>query len=188
MPIRRANEHYRPEGEHLTEEQVTQLMNAARARGRHGHRDATMILLAFRHGLRVSELVGLRWGQINFTAKTLRVVRVKNGSPSMQFLADVEIIALEQLRPTPFQHRSPVFIGERGPLSPAAFAQMLRRAAEYIDFPVKAHPHMLRHACGYKLVNQGVNVRAIQHHLGHKNIQHTVRYTTLVPQQGFWND
>jgi len=49
---------------------------------------------------------------------------------------------------------------------------------------------MLRHACGFKLANQGVDTRALQHYLGHKNIQHTVRYTELSPDRfrDFWRD
>src|SRR6266540_3248208 len=58
------------------------------------------------------------------------------------------------------------------------------------EFPFPVHPHMLRHACGYKLANDGQDTRAVQHYLGHKNIQHTVRYTELSPERfkSFWED
>jgi integrase len=82
-----------------------------------------------------------------------------------------------------------VFVSERGsPFSTAGFAKMIERvgAASGLDF--KAHPHMLRHACGFALANAGHDTRALQAYLGHKNIQHTVRYTELAPNRfkDFW--
>jgi site-specific recombinase XerD len=84
-----------------------------------------------------------------------------------------------------------VFLSERGaPFSTAGFARMLERAADAAALEIKAHPHMLRHACGFKLANDGVDTRALQAYLGHKNIQHTVRYTELAPTRfkNFWRD
>ena len=84
-----------------------------------------------------------------------------------------------------------VFVSERGaPLTTAGFARMIERAAAAAGLEIKAHAHMLRHACGYKLANEGVDTRAIQGYMGHKNIQHTVRYTDLAPDRfrGFWRD
>jgi type 1 fimbriae regulatory protein FimB/type 1 fimbriae regulatory protein FimE len=173
--------------EYLTETEVEQLCDAARARGRHGHRDATMILMAFRHGLRVSELISLRWTQINFVERTIHVNRVKRGKASRQQLSRREVDALQQL---PSETHSHIFVGERGPLSGAAFARILRVSGESINFPLKVHPHMLRHACGYKLANDGRDTRAIQDYLGHRNIQHTVHYTELAQGRfnGFFED
>lgn len=84
-----------------------------------------------------------------------------------------------------------LFLTERGaPMSPAGFRKMLGRAGESIEFPFPVHPHMLRHACGYKLANDGQDTRAIQLYLGHKQIQHTTRYTELSPTRfkSFWED
>jgi site-specific recombinase XerD len=84
-----------------------------------------------------------------------------------------------------------VFVSERGaPFSPAGFARMLERAAEGAGVEIKVHPHMLRHACGFALANAGHDTRALQAYLGHKNIQHTVRYTELAPTRvkNFWRD
>ena len=83
-----------------------------------------------------------------------------------------------------------VFVSERGaPFSTAGFARMLERAAVTAGIKVKVHPHMLRHACGFKLANDGHDTRALQAYLGHKNIQH-VRYTELAPTRfkNFWRD
>lgn len=185
-PKRSTNAALRPR-EYLTPGEVDDLIKVAKGRGRYGHRDATMILLAYRHGLRIAELCALRWDQIDFKQGFLHVRRIKNGLDSVHPLRGPELRALRRL-----EHASPyLFTNERGgPVSTAGFRKTLARIgkASHLAFPV--HPHMLRHACGFKLANDGHDTRAIQHYLGHKNIQHTVRYTELTPArfQGFWRD
>ena len=188
LPRRRPNAELRSR-EYLTEDEVGQLIEAAKA-NRYGHRDATMTLLAFRHGLRAAELCDLRWDQVDFTAAVLAVRRVKGGSPSTHPLSGLELRALRRLKreaPTgPF-----VFVSERGaPFSTAGFARMLERAAAAAGLELKVHPHMLRHACGFALANKGHDTRSLQAYLGHRNIQHTVRYTELSPARfrDFWKD
>jgi site-specific recombinase XerD len=83
----------------------------------------------------------------------------------------------------------PIFTSERGaPFSTAGFAKLIERAGEAAGFPFKAHPHMLRHACGFALANAGHDTRSLQAYLGHSNIQHTLRYTELAPERfkDFW--
>jgi len=176
---RKANSEYRTR-EHLTEREVEQLVEVAKD-NRYGHRDATMILLAFRHGLRASELVDLRWEQVDLKGGVLHIRRVKQGSPATHPLTGRELRALRRLERqaagSPF-----VFMSERGaPFSTRGFQAMVERAAKAAGFDMKIHPHMLRHACGYKLANDGVDTRTIQSYLGHRSIQHTVRYTELAP-------
>jgi integrase len=173
--------------EYLTEHEVEMLIDAAR-QSRHGHRDATMILIAFRHGLRVSELVDLRWDQVDFNRAVLHVRRAKRGTPSVHPLSGLELRALRRL-----QRESAVsafvFLSERrAPFTTAGFARMMERAAVGAGLNLKVHPHMLRHACGFALANAGHDTRAVQAYLGHANIQHTVRYTELAPDRfkGFW--
>jgi len=165
--------------EYLTEAEVERLMNVAK-RNRWGHRDATMILVAYRHGLRASELVDLRWEQVDFRTATLHVRRVKQGTPSTHPIIRDELRALRRLQREQ-EPKSPfVFTSERGaPFSIAGFARMVERAGKEAMFVFKTHPHMLRHACGYVLANKGHDTRALQAYLGHRNIQHTVRYTEL---------
>ena len=189
VPPRRAKNSELRSREYLTAHEVETVIAAAR-RNRHGHRDATMILIAFRHGLRASELVALRWEQVDYLRAVLHVRRVKAGTPATHPLTGLEMRSLRRLRrdgpPSPF-----VFVSERGaPFSTAGFARMLERATEAARLEIKAHPHMLRHACGYKLANDGHDTRALQAYLGHKNIQHTVRYTELAPTRfkNFWRD
>jgi integrase len=173
--------------EYLTPKEVERLITAAR-QNRYGHRDATMIRVAYRHGLRVSELCALRWDQVDFEHGLLHVRRIKNGMPSVHPLGGGELRALRKLQREAIQSRY-VFTTERkAPMSPAGFRKMLARTGEAGAFPFLVHPHMLRHACGYKLANDGQDTRAVQHYLGHKNIQHTVRYTELAPNRfkDFW--
>jgi integrase len=186
-PTRRSNAELRTR-EHLTETELDKLMQAAKG-NRWGHRDATMILVAWRHGLRVSELVDLRWDQIDFASATLHVRRVKRGTPATHPIMGDELRALRRLQREQ-EPKSPfVFTSERGgPFTTAGFARMLERAGAEAKLALKVHPHMLRHACGFALANKGHDTRALQAYLGHRNIQHTVRYTELSPTRfkEFW--
>ena len=147
--------------EYLTEGEVARLMDAAKG-NRYGHRDATMILLAYRHVLRVSELVDLRWDQIGFDTATLAVRRAKKGSPSTHPILGDEMRALRRLQREQ-EPKSPfVFTSERGsPFTTAGFARLVERAGESAGLGFKAHPHMLRHACGFALANKGHDTREI---------------------------
>jgi integrase len=186
MPRRAKNSDLRTR-EYLTEQEIERLIAAAQ-QNRYGHRDATMILIAFRHGLRASEAVDLRWEQVDFNRAVLHVRRVKQGTPSVHPLSGSEMRALRRLQREsdagPF-----VFVSERGaPFTTAGLARMIERAAKSARIGLKVHPHMLRHACGYALANRGHDTRALQAYLGHRNIQHTVRYTELAPDRfkDFW--
>lgn len=177
-PKRRPNAELRTR-EYLTEAEVGRLIVSAKA-NRWGHRDATMVLVAFRHGLRASELVDLRWEQVDFRTATLHVRRVKQGTPSTHPILGDALRALRRLQREQEPKSSFVFTSERGaPFSTAGFARMVERVGREAKLSFKAHPHMLRHACGYALANKGHDTRALQAYLGHKNIQHTVRYTEL---------
>jgi integrase len=176
--------------EYLTPQEVNALVEAAR-KNPYGHCDATMILIAYRHGLRASELCGLRWEQVDLRAANLHVSRVKIGTPSTHPLKGVELRAPRRLQcenppGSPF-----VFLSERkAPFSVDGFRHLVQRAAGAGKLEIKCHPHMLRHACGFILANDGVDTRSLQSYLGHRNIQHTVRYTELAPTRfkDFWRD
>jgi integrase len=167
---------------YLTEREIERLMDCARKHSRHGHRDATMVLTAYRHGLRAAEVCDLQWHQIELNEARLHVHRVKNGTPSVHPIRGDEMRALRKLRR---EHPSDayVFVSERGgPMSPIGFHRLIQRLGEAAKMPFRTHPHMLRHSCGYKLANDGHDTRA------HKNIQHTVRYTELAADRfrDFW--
>jgi type 1 fimbriae regulatory protein FimB/type 1 fimbriae regulatory protein FimE len=174
--------------EYLTPSEVEDLMAAAKG-NRWGHRDATMVLVAYRHGLRAAELVDLRWEQVEFGTGTLHVRRIKQGTPSTHPVLGDELRALRRLQRERVSKSPFVFTSERGaPFTTAGFARMIERAGDAARLAFKAHPHMLRHACGYALANKGHDTRALQAYLGHRNIQHTVRYTELSPTRfkDFW--
>jgi integrase len=147
-----------------------------------------MILTAYRHGLRASELCDLQWHQVELNAGRLHVRRSKRGTPSVHPMQGGEIRALRRLQRD--QEASPyVFTSERGgPMSAKSFGTLFERLGRRAGMPFTIFPHMLRHACGYALANAGHDTRALQAWLGHKNIQHTVRYTELSPDRfkDFW--
>jgi integrase len=186
-PGREANEVYRSR-EYVTDAELTALLEAVKS-NRSAHRDATMILMAYRHGLRVSELIDLRWDAIDFTHATLAVRRLKHGSPSTHPIMGDEMRMLRRLEREQSPKSALVFVSERGsPFTRAGFARIVERAGEAAGLGFQAHPHMLRHGCGFALANKGHDTRSLQAYLGHKNIQHTVRYTELSPDRfkDFW--
>jgi integrase len=189
-PPRRVKNRERRAREHLTPQEVEKLIHAASRAGRHGHRDATLILLGYRHGLRVSELVALRWDQIDLEQGLLHVSRLKNGVPSSHPLRGPELRALRRLRREQGISAYVLTTERRSAMTDSSVRKIIARAGQeaHLGFPV--HPHMLRHACGFKLANEGHDTRAIQHYLGHRNIQHTVRYTELAADRfkRFWVD
>ncbi|MBI2568837.1 MAG: tyrosine-type recombinase/integrase [Candidatus Schekmanbacteria bacterium] len=176
--------------EHLTPDEVDALVKAARQVGRHGSRDAALILLAYRHGLRASELVAFRWDQVDLKRAELHVARRKHGKPGTHPLRGPELRALRDLARR-YPYSACVFVSEQGgPLTTDALRKIVTRAGELAGLPFPVHPHMLRHATGFYLASKGHDTRAIQDYLGHRNIQHTVRYTVLAPNRfkDFWKD
>lgn len=176
--------------EYLTDSEIDRLCKAAANCGRQGLRDDALILLMFRHGLRVAEVISLRWEQVDLKKGLLHVRRLKNGLPSTHPLRGIELRALRQL------HRlhpdSPyVFISERKtPLTARSVHHVTARAGREAKLPFTVHPHMLRHSTGFYLANHGHDTRAIQSYLGHSNIKNTVIYTELSPTRfkDFWKD
>jgi type 1 fimbriae regulatory protein FimB/type 1 fimbriae regulatory protein FimE len=151
------------------------------AGGRLAERDALLIMVAYRHGLRASELITLRWDQNDLKAGTLHVSRLKHGSPSSHPLRGSDLRALRA-----WKHEQPdtapyVFTSLRGgPMTRRTVHHVVAEAGKTagIEFPV--HPHQLRHACGYYLANNGQDTRAIQQYLGHKNISHTALHRIII--------
>lgn len=179
-PRRLANAEYRRR-EYLTPTEVERLVKPA-GKNRHGHRDATMILVCFRHGLRVSELVSLEWSQVDFNAANLHVRRLKGSTDAVHPIRGDELRALRRLQREQEPKSAFVFTSERGsPFSTAGFLRMVQRAGEAAELGFPIHPHMLRHATGFKLANDGVDTRTLQAYLGHRSISNTVRYTELSP-------
>jgi len=190
-PVRRRNQTSRAR-EHLTPDEVGRTILAARqAGGRMAYRDALLITMAYRHGLRASELIALRWDQVDLRAGTLHVARLKHGWASTHPLRGPELRALRAWKREQGDAMPYIFTSLRGaPMTRRTVHHVVAEAgkAAGIEFPI--HPHMLRHATGYYLANAGQDARAIQNYLGHRNIQHTVRYTELAADRfkDFWRD
>jgi integrase len=171
--------------EYVTANEVEKLIKAAKG-GRGGDRDAAMILLAYRHGLRAQEIADLEWSQVeDGRTPTLHVTRVKHGRPSAHPIRGDEMRMMRKLpRTTPY-----VFTTERGGQFTAdAINRQVKTIGTRAGLPFPVHTHMLRHGCGYALANAGHDTRAIQAWLGHANIQHTVKYTELAATRfaSFW--
>ena len=178
------------EREYLRLDEVEALIKAARHVGRHRVRDAAMILLMFRHGLRSAELVALKWSNVDLKGGYIEITRVKHGHDSVHPLRSPELRALRQLK-RDYPDTQYVFVSEhKAPLSTRSIRHIVARAGKLAGIPFSVHPHQLRHACGYYLANSGQDTRAIQDYLGHCNIRHTVRYTQLNPSrfESFWTD
>ena len=177
--------------EHLTPVEVDRLVRAAGKVGRYRKRDAALILVMYRHGLRVTEAIELSRSDLDLDSrnKTLFVRRIKNGSPATHPLTGPVARALRTVL-ADFPDSRRVFVTERGgALSSSAVRRIVKRAGELAGLPFPVHPHMLRHATGFYLANRGTDTRTIQSYLGHRNIQHTVRYTELAPNRfnGLWD-
>ena len=176
--------------DYLRPDEVEAMVQAARKAGRHPVRDAAIILMMFRHGLRTAELVALRWQQVDLKTGYLDVHRAKRGHHATHPLRGPQLRLLRELQRT-YPDSPYVFVSERkAPLSPRSIREIVARAGKLAGLPFVTHPHQLRHACGYYLASQGHDTRAIQDYLGHQNIQHTVRYTAMAPHrfERFWND
>ncbi len=171
LPFQKPKNKSRRSREYLTEAEVNKIISAARNIGRHGNRDAAMILLAFRHGLKVSELISLRWQQVDLKSGLLQIHRLKNGLDSTHPLFGPELRALRKIQ-RQYPDTQYVFLSERkSPMTASTFAKLFSRAAEIAEIDMPVHPHMLRHSTGYKLANDDNDTRSIQQYLGHRNIR-----------------
>jgi integrase len=164
---------------YLRPTEAGRLIEAAGKRGRYPFRDRVLVRLVYRHGLRASEAVGMRWSQVDLDAGTLHVARLKGSIDSTHSLDRDELRKLRREVTGLY-----VFETERGgPLSVDALQYIVREAGRAAKLDVEVHPHMLRHATGYSLANEGTDTRLIQAFLGHADIRHTAHYTAISPRQ-----
>ena len=178
---RQANEVYRTR-EYLTEAEIEQLLETA-GKSRNPTRDRLLILLAFRHALRVSELVDVKVEQIDLKAATIHIRRAKNGAPGIHGLQGDELRLIRSLlREQP--NSSFLFLSERkAPLSIDGAQKLIERLGEAAGFAFPIHAHMLRHSAGYALAGRGVDTRTLQAFMGHRSISNTVIYTAVADKR-----
>lgn len=174
--------------EYLSQQEIEKIRKEARKSPTHGHRNDTLILMMFRHALRVSEAVTLRWEQVDLAHGLLYVKRMKKGIPATHPLDGTTIRALNRLKryypQTPY-----LFVTEQQtPLAPRTAHHIIAQAGKAAGLPFTIHPHMLRHSTGFYLANKGIDTRAIQAYMGHANINTTVIYTAMDANRfnGFW--
>ena len=170
---------------YLSKKEVDALIHASQQQ-ENTLRDYCMLLMCFIHGLRVSELRFLKVSDIDFSGQRIAIRRLKNGFSTVHPLQPREHLALKQWlvkRAGCLNADLPwLFLSRIGtPLSRQHIHSMMRNYGVQAGIPIPVHPHMLRHACGYALAEEGVDTRLIQDYLGHRNIQHTVLYTASNP-------
>lgn len=160
---------------------------------KHAVRDYAMMLLIYRHGLRVSELTDMKLNQIDLNAGTVWIERKKGSLSTQQPLRGDEIRALRAWYRVRDQHSMKhlpyVFLSERGPFTRQAINYLCDEIGKRAELSIHVNPHMLRHSTGFTLANKGYDTRILQDFLGHKNIQHTVRYTATAAArfEGLWD-
>ena len=169
---------------HLTETEVGRLIAAAKG-SRNEARDRCLLLLMFRHGLRVSEACSMKLHQVNLEGRILHVGRLKNGLSTTHPLRSEELRVIRawlKRREAMAADSDALFLSERRqPLNRRTVWALIRSYGKMAGLGVAVHPHMLRHACGFALADQGADTRLIQDYLGHRSIQHTVLYTAANP-------
>jgi type 1 fimbriae regulatory protein FimB len=172
--------------EHLTQAEVESLLAASKQNSRNSVRDYAMLLLMFRHGLRVSELCAIKLSDINVETKEFHVNRLNGCDSGVHELyngesASIKSWLIERAKLNPPEDCDTLFVSERRrPLSRCTVWLMIGQTAKAAGLEaLEIHPHMLRHSCGYALINKGTDIRIIQAYLGHQSISSTVRYTNL---------
>ncbi len=179
--------HERHKRDFLTKGEMDRLLAGAR-QGRFGVRDHALLLISFRHGLRVTEAVELQRQDLDLDGGRLWVSRLKGGLSTSQPLQGDELRALRAYLRTRSDNLPFLFLSSQG-------SSMTRQNAHYLVKQAgeraglgSVHPHMLRHSCGHVLADTGTDTRLLQDWLGHRDIRHTAHYSRTASKrfEGLW--
>ena len=179
---RKKNEAYGRQREHLFPEELERLF-AALKHNRHAHRDYMIVLVTILHGLRVGELIALRWNDINWRVGTIDIRRLKDGVDGTHYMERDEVNGLKRLEREQDPKSPYVFTSERGtPFTRFAINKLVETAGKNAKLEFKVHPHCLRHTTGYTQANGGMTAWHLQKLMGHASMTNTVKYVRMSPE------
>ncbi len=171
----------------LNEPEIDLLLKGAK-QGRHGVRDYLILLMMYRHGLRVSEAINIKLSDLNLKQSRIWIKRLKNGLSVEQPIDGIELRAIKRYLSKRDDSLPWLFISERNqPLTRQSINYIIKVSGKRVGLN-SVHPHILRHSCGYYLANKGYDLRLIQDYLGHRDPKHTVHYTRIAGKrfEGIW--
>ena len=170
------------EREYLTQDEFDKLFAALKT-NRHGHRDYMVALVAFLHGLRVSELIDLRWDDIDWRKGTIQIRRLKGSIDGTHYLERDEQVGLKRLQREQEPKSRFIFTSERGDaFSRFAINKMIEAAGRKAEIGFPVHPHVLRRSTGTILANGGLDAWRLQKLMGHASMSNTQRYVRMPPE------
>lgn len=173
--------------DYLTPAEFSKLHAAAKT-SRNGERDGLLVMMMYRHGLRVSEACLMRLDSVDLSQSRVFIARLKNGNASEQPMEGDELRAVRRYLATRDDSLPWLFISERKqPLDRRSAYKMITIAGREAGLG-DVWPHMLRHSCGFYLANKGYDSRLIQDYLGHKDANQTAKYTRTAAKrfEGLW--
>ncbi|WP_405246534.1 tyrosine-type recombinase/integrase [Cellulophaga sp. Asnod2-G02] len=168
--------------DYLSDAEMKVLLKASK-KTRYPKRNYILLLMIYRHGLRVSEAVNLKLSDVNLKESRVWINRLKNGLSVEHPISGDELRAIKRYLTSRKDNLPWLFVNERGlPLTRQAVNYTISTVGKEAGLQ-NVHPHTLRHSCGFYLANKGYDLRLIQDYLGHRDPKHTAHYTRVVSKR-----